>query len=88
MFKGDPRRAKRVNSFLLRPLTLEEHKGAIQCLLHPIKCDSGFDAGKLASVLWLAGLAMKLKDEPDIGTLTGNPVEAVIALVTTLLAWA
>ena len=49
---------------------------------------SDFDAGKLTSALWLAGLIVKLKDSPDVATLTSNPVEAAVAIVTTLLAWA
>ena len=49
---------------------------------------SDFDAGKLTSLLWLAGLVVKLKDSPDVATLTSNPVEAAVAIVTTLLAWA
>ena len=49
---------------------------------------SDFDAGKLTSLLWLAGLVVKLKDSPDFATLMNNPVETVIALVTTAIAWA
>ena len=49
---------------------------------------SGFDSGKLASALWMVGLLSKLKDSPDVSTITDNPVESVIAIVTTLLAWA
>jgi len=49
---------------------------------------SGFDTGKLGSALWMIGLLSKLKDSPDVATITGNPVESVIAIVATLLAWA
>lgn len=49
---------------------------------------SDFDGGKLTSILWLAGLAMKLKDSPDVGTLTGNPVESIIAILLALQNWA
>ena len=49
---------------------------------------SDFDGGKLASALWLAGLVMKLKDSPDVGTLTGNPVETVVAVLLALQNWA
>ena len=48
---------------------------------------SDFDSGKLV-ILWLAGLAMKLKDSPDVGTLTGNPVESIIAILLALQNWA
>ena len=48
---------------------------------------SDFDAGKLTSLLWLAGLIMKLKDSPDLATITGNPVESAVAVVATMLAW-
>jgi len=49
---------------------------------------SDFDAGKLTSALWLAGLLIKLKDSPDIATITSNPVEAVIAVLLALQNWA
>jgi len=49
---------------------------------------SDFDAGKLSSVLWLAGLALKLKDAPDVNTITSNAVETVIAVLLALQNWA
>ena len=49
---------------------------------------SDFDSGKLTAVLWLAGLLSKLKDSPDVATLTGNPVETVVTVLATLLAFA
>ena len=49
---------------------------------------SDFDGGKLTSVLWLAGLVMKLKDSPDVATLTSNPVEAIVAVLLALQNWA
>merc|ERR1712167_552309 len=50
--------------------------------------ESGFDAGKLTALLWLGGLIMKLKDAPSADTIMNNPVESVIAVVSTLLAFA
>ena len=50
---------------------------------------SSFDSGKLASALWVIGVLSKLKDAGfDVTTLTNDPVETVVAVVTTLLAWA
>lgn len=49
---------------------------------------SDFDGGKLTSALWLAGLIMKLKDSPDVATLTSNPVEAIVAVLLALQNWA
>jgi len=50
---------------------------------------SDFDAGKLASALWVASVLIKFKDAGfDVASLTGNAVETAIAIVTTLLAWA
>ena len=49
---------------------------------------SGFDSSKLSALLWLASLAIKLKDSPDVATITGNPVESAVAIVSGLLAFA
>ena len=49
---------------------------------------SGFDSSKLSALLWLASLAIKLKDSPDVATITGTPVESAVAIVSGLLAFA
>ena len=50
---------------------------------------SSFDAGKLASGLWLLSVLVKLKDAGfDVSTLANDPIETVIAIVSVLLAWA
>ena len=48
---------------------------------------ANFDAGKLTSLLWLAGLVVKLKDAPELATLMNNPVDAVIAITLSAIAW-
>jgi len=50
---------------------------------------SDFDAGKLGSALWLVSVLMKLKESGfDVSSLMNDPVETIIALLSTLLAWA
>ena len=49
---------------------------------------SSFDTNKLGALLLLASLAIKLKDSPDVATITGNPVESAVAIVSGLLAFA
>merc|ERR1712072_1380104 len=45
---------------------------------------SAFDAGKLAAVLWLASVVMKLKDASfDVSTLKDSPVETGVAAIST-----
>ena len=50
---------------------------------------SSFDSGKLASALWMVSVLLKLKDAGfDVSTLMNDPVETIVALVSTILAWA
>jgi hypothetical protein len=50
---------------------------------------SNFDAGKLASALWLGSVLLKLKDAGfDVSTLGNDPIETVVAVVSAVLAWA
>jgi len=61
--------------------------GVVTNVLYSVS-DGTFDAGKLTSLLWLAGFLMKLKDAPEIATVMSNPVEAVVTIVMALTAWA
>jgi len=50
---------------------------------------SSFDSGQLKAALWLLSVLVKLKDSNfDMGTLMDSPVEKVVALAATLLAFA
>ena len=61
--------------------------GVISNVLYSVG-DSGFDAGKVSAALWLASVALKLKDNLDVSTLTDNLLETAIALVSAVLAFA
>ena len=50
---------------------------------------SEFDAGKLTAILWLVGVLSKFKDSGfDVSTLTDGPVEKVITILATVMAFA
>ena len=50
---------------------------------------SDFDSGKLTAGLWLVSVLMKLKDSNfDVAGLTSAPLEPIIAVVSSLLAFA
>jgi len=50
---------------------------------------SSFDSSKVASALWLVSVLMKVKDSGfDVSSIMNDPVETVVALLTTLFAWA
>merc|ERR1719305_894204 len=50
---------------------------------------SAFDGAKLTSALWLLSVLMKLKDASfDVSTLANDPVETLVAALTTVFAWA
>jgi len=50
---------------------------------------STFDTAKLTAVLWLAGVLSQFKDGGfDVSTLTEGPVEKVITILATVLAFA
>lgn len=50
---------------------------------------SDFDGAKLTAALWLVGVLVKFKDSGfDVSSLTADPVETVITVLNTLLAFA
>ena len=49
---------------------------------------SDFDGAKLQSALWLVSVVVKLMDSSgDVAAMMQSPVEPVIALLVTVLAW-